>query len=68
MNTDYGRFFDLKFFVHELKDIISCCNPKSSAGPDLINNFILKLLPESALTILIKAFNNINTDGSYPSS
>lgn len=40
----------------------------SAPGSDLINNYIIKLLPEVALEVLVNSFNLMITDGSFPSN
>jgi len=45
----YPSFFDFKFNLIELKEIINSLRDKSSSGPDMINNFILKLIPDPRL-------------------
>lgn len=48
-----------------LEEILST-KGKSAVGPDLVNNFILKLLPDSALSFLTNCFNKVIEDGSFP--
>lgn len=68
------EFFRLPFSVSDLQGLIDSTkvyqknsNKKNSApGPDLINNYILKLLPEVAIKDLVDSFNLMMVDGSFP--
>jgi len=42
-----------------LKEIISSVKADSSPGPDLINHYILKLIPDEGLAKLLKIFEDI---------
>jgi len=65
--TKYPSFFDLDFQLRELKDIIMSSKEGTSPGNDLINHPLLKLLPSIAIQVLLKIFNNILREASFPS-
>lgn len=60
------EFFQLPFSISELKAIIDLTKVNSSRGPNVLNNYILKLLPEVAVKALVDSFNVMLSDGTFP--
>jgi len=61
----YPSFFNFKFNLLELKEIINSLNRNSSPGPDMINNYLLKLIPDSGISLL-EIFELILKGKFYP--
>jgi len=61
---DYFKF-GLK--LEELKEIINIVKSDSSPGPDLINNYLLKLIPDVGLVKLLEIFEDILKGKYFPS-
>lgn len=59
-------FFDSPFQLEETIKEIELTKSRGASGPDLLNNFILKLLPNPVLEFLVKCFNLMVADGSFP--
>jgi len=62
----YPSYFDFKIDLLELKEIIDSLKHKSSPGLDLLNNTILKLIPDSGLESLLEIFELILKGKLYP--
>jgi len=61
------NYFNFGFKLEELKEIISNVKPDSSPGPDLINHYILKLIPDAGLVRLLEIFELILEGKFFPS-
>jgi len=64
----YPSYFDFKIDLLELREIIDSLKHKSSPGLDLINNTILKLIPDTDLECLLEIFERILKGRIYPES
>lgn len=53
--------------MEDTRKEIALTRAGSAPRPDLIGNYILKLLPDPVLVFVIKCFNQIMEDGSFPS-
>jgi len=62
----YSSFFDFRFDLLELREIINSLKNKSSPGPDMLNNTILKLIPDKGLSNLLDIFERIMKGKFYP--
>jgi len=62
----YPSYFDSKINILELKEIINSLKTKSSPGPDMISNTILKLIPDPGLICLLEIFYLILKGRYYP--
>jgi len=61
---DYFKF-GLK--LEELKEIINIVKSDSSPGPDLINHYLFKLIPDVGLVKLLEIFEDILKGKYFPS-
>lgn len=66
-STSKEEEYNTPFRLEELKDALLKSN-NSTAGPDDIHYQFLTHLPESALNVLLNIFNNIWSNGRFPSS
>jgi len=64
----YPSYFDFKIDLLELREIIDSLKHKSSPSLDLINNTILKLIPDAGLKGLSEIFERILKGRIYPES
>lgn len=64
--TEYVFIFNDSFSFGEIKDAIKSTKSNSAADPDLIDNYVLKIFPDSGINLLLKAFNLMILDGSFP--
>jgi len=62
----HPSFFNFKFNLLELKEIINSLKDNSSPGPDMINNSILKLIPDLGLISLLNIFELVLKGKFYP--
>jgi len=60
--SEVPNYFKYRLKLEELKEIINLVKSDNSPGPDLINHYILKLIP--GLTKLLEIFEDI-LDGKY---
>lgn len=66
-STSVSEEYNVPFSMEELKDALLKSN-NSAAGPDDIHYQFLTHLPHDSLKILLEIFNNIWTNGTFPSS
>jgi len=62
----HPSFFYFRFDLLEVKEITSSLKIQSSPGLDMINNTILKLIPDLGLSNLLNIFERILKDKFYP--
>jgi len=62
----YPSFFNFKFNLLELKEMINSLSRNSSPEPDMINNYLLKLIPDLGLISLLEIFELILKSKFYP--
>jgi len=65
-SSHFPSFFNHRFRVEEIKEIIDSLKAKSSPGPDLIDHAILKLIPDVGLARLLEVFEGILRGDFYP--
>jgi len=68
MENDIPTFFKFRLRLEELKETINMVKTNSSPEPDLINHFILKLIPDVGLVKLVEIFEDILDGKFFPSS
>ena len=67
IGSNGDEFYNQPFSIGALKRHLSSANSLSAPGADNITFAILKLLPQSALNVLLKIFNLIWTKREFPS-
>jgi len=63
--TEFPFFFNMEFQLSELEYIIATAR-ETSPGSDLINHSLIKLLPSNAIQILLKIYNAMLGEASFP--
>jgi len=67
IKTNNPTFFNFKLEIEKLSEIIKSTNVKSAAGPDLINHYLLKLIPDIRLKKLRDIYEMILKGIFFPS-
>jgi len=64
--NEFCGYFKFALKLEELREIIETVKSDSSPGPDLINHYLLKLIPDEGLTKLLVIFEDILQGKYFP--